>query len=502
MKKSWNWGKKGQFALNAAILTASSMAMRLLSMAFTAYLSNKIGAEGVGVYQLLLSVYSFGVTLSIGGVGLASTRLAADQLARGRPAGARSAVAKCVCIGLFCSLLACALLFWGADRAAEAWFHSKISGLPLRALALSLPFMAAAAALSGYFTAVRRVAKSASAQILEHLTHILAASALLTLAAPRGLEPACLALAAGGALSELCSFLYLFFLYRRDIRRLGPGDAGQKVPYRRALSICLPVGLSSLVRSAINTAKQIMVPVGLEKHGVGCDLALAQYGAIRGMAMPILQFPSALLAACSSLLIPEITEEAVRGGRGRINRLTGRVFQITLLFSVGAAAILFVYARPLSMAFYRDPQAAHFLRILAPIVVIMYLDDMTDALLKGLDQQARLAKINVAESFLSLLLLAWLLPALGIYGYLACLFFSEIFNGALSVNCLMEQTGLRLRWGDWLLRPALCAGGACWLARRLAPGDPLWAVPLACGLYLLLLALFLPRRAPACPEKG
>ena len=56
MKKSWNWGKKGQFALNAAILTASSMAMRLLSMAFTAYLSTKIGAEGVGVYQFLLAV--------------------------------------------------------------------------------------------------------------------------------------------------------------------------------------------------------------------------------------------------------------------------------------------------------------------------------------------------------------------------------------------------------------------------------------------------------------
>lgn len=495
MGRTWSWGKKGQFALNAAILTASSMAMRLLGMAFTAYLSNKIGAEGVGVYQLLLSVYSFGVTLSIGGVGLASTRLAADQLARGRPAGARSAVFKCACIGLVCSLLASALLFWGADKAAAAWFHGKISGLPLRALALSLPFMAAASALSGYFTAVRRAVKSASAQILEQLTHMLAASALLTVAAPRGLEPACLALAAGSVLSEICSFLYLLLLYRQDIRRLGRGGSEEAVPYRRALSICLPVGLSSLVRSAINMAKQIMVPIGLEKHGVNCDLALAQYGAIRGMAMPILQFPSALLTACSSLLIPEITEESVRGGQKRINRLTSRVFQITLLFSVGTAGILFVYAQPLSMAFYRDPQAAHFLRILAPIVVIMYLDDMTDALLKGLDQQARLARINIAESFLSLLLLAGLLPSLGIYGYLACLFFSEIFNGALSVNCLIEKTGLKLRWGAWLLRPALCAAAACWLARRLAPGDPLWAVPLACGLYLLLLVLTARRRS-------
>lgn len=493
--------KKGRFFANAAVLTASSMAMRLLGMGFTAYLSHKIGAEGMGIYQLLLSVYSFGVTLSIGGVGLAATRLVAEQLAQGNAGGARSAVARCASFGVFCSLLAAALLFYGAKPACALWFHDKISPLPLQILAFSLPFMAAAAALSGYFTAVRRVSKSASAQILEQLTHMLTAAALLNLAAPRGLEPACLALAAGGALSEVCSFGYLFLLYRWDIRQLSQGGRHGTTPFRRVLSICLPVGCSSLVRSAINTAKQMMVPVGLERHGVDCDQALAQYGVIRGMAMPILQFPSALLAACSSLLIPEIAEQAVQGGQRPIERLVARVFRVTLLFSVGTAGILFTYSAPLSAALYRDPQAAHFLRLLAPIVVIMYLDDMTDAILKGLDRQRRLAGINIAESLLSLGLLLFLLPAIGIYGYLACLFFSELFNGALSIRCLVQETGLRLQWEEWLVRPALCSAIACLVSRRLLAQSPLWAIPFACCLYLLLLRLFAPAENPRHKRK-
>lgn len=500
MELAGKLGKKGRFFANAAVLTASSMAMRLLGMGFTAYLSQKIGAEGMGVYQLLLSVYAFGVTLSIGGVGLAATRLVAEELARGNAGGARSAVARCAAFGVLCSLLAAALLFYGAKPACARWFHHKISPLPLQVLAFSLPFMSAAAALSGYFTAVRRVSKSASAQILEQLTHILAASALLNLAAPRGLEPACLALAAGGAFSEVCSFCYLFLLYRRDLRRLSRSRGGQAAPVRRVLSICLPVGCSSLIRSAINTAKQMMVPLGLERHGVDCGQALAQYGMIRGMAMPILQLPSALLAACSSLLIPEIAERAVLGGRQPIRQLVSRVFRVTLLFSLGAAGILFTYAPQLSAALYREPQAAHFLRLLAPIVVIMYLDDMTDAILKALDQQRRLAGINIAESLLSLGLLASLLPAVGIYGYLACLFFSELFNGALSIRCLVRQTGLRLQWEQWLLRPALCSAAACLFSRRLLARSPFWAIPFAACLYLLLLRLLVLERPRAPAE--
>ncbi len=479
--------KARKFLLNTIILTGTSMLLRTVGVSFTIYISNKVGSEGVGVYQLLISVYSFAVTMATAGIGLTSTRMVADQLVRGSPAGARSAVRKCFAFSLLCSLAASALLFFGADAITAAWFHGKVSSLPLEVLSVSLPFMAVAAVLSGYFTAVRRVVKSASAQILEQFVHIGVAVALLTWVAPAGIEPACLSLVVGGALSEICSCLYLFILYRLDQRRLRTGGQPATATMRRILSIALPVGLSSLVRSGINTFKQVMVPIRLEKHGVSCDLALSQYGVIRGMVMPVLQFPSALLASFSSLLIPEITENDIQGRGGHINYMVGRIFKTTLLFSVCVGGILFTYADELSYAIYQDAQVARFLRLLAPIVIIMYLDDIVDAILKGLDQQSRLAGINILESVLSAILLWVLLPHVGIYGYLIVLYFSEILNGSLSILCLIRTTHFRLRWFGWLAVPVACIYCACTITRRLIPQGVVCSIVFAVCLYLLML---------------
>lgn len=248
--------KARKFLLNTLILTATSLFLRTLGMGFSVYISNKIGAEGMGIYQLLLSIYSFGVTLSLAGVSLATTRLVTEQLTHSSAQGARRAVFRCFLYSLVGSLLAACLLFLGAEPITNAWFHRKISPLPLRLLALSLPFMAGAAAYSGYFTAVRRVAKGAAAQVLEQLSHMGITVALFTWIAPQGLEPACLALVIGGALSEVCSFFCLLILYRLDSRHLIGSAPANGPALHQILSICLPVGLSSLVRSAINTAKQ------------------------------------------------------------------------------------------------------------------------------------------------------------------------------------------------------------------------------------------------------
>mgnify|MGYP001861069222 CR=1 FL=1 len=134
--------KARAFLLNTMILTGTSLLLRTVGVTFTVYISNKVGAEGVGVYQLLMAVYAFGVTMATAGLGLTSTRMVADQLVRGSPRGARAAVIRCCLCGLSASLAACILLFFGAPAITTACFHGKISPLPLQVLALSLPFVA------------------------------------------------------------------------------------------------------------------------------------------------------------------------------------------------------------------------------------------------------------------------------------------------------------------------------------------------------------------------
>ena len=78
---------------NAALLTGSDVVLRLAGMGLRIYLANALGGEGMGLYQLVLAVYSLFVTLATAGVSAASTRLMAEELA-GRPARARGMLAR------------------------------------------------------------------------------------------------------------------------------------------------------------------------------------------------------------------------------------------------------------------------------------------------------------------------------------------------------------------------------------------------------------------------
>ena len=52
------------FFVNAMIMTATSMTANGAGVWFNLYVSERLGAESMGIYQLILSVYTFTVTLA------------------------------------------------------------------------------------------------------------------------------------------------------------------------------------------------------------------------------------------------------------------------------------------------------------------------------------------------------------------------------------------------------------------------------------------------------
>lgn len=59
--------KKATFIKNAFILTATSLLLRTIGIFFRIYMSNKVGAEGMGLYQLIFSIYVLGSTFATSG---------------------------------------------------------------------------------------------------------------------------------------------------------------------------------------------------------------------------------------------------------------------------------------------------------------------------------------------------------------------------------------------------------------------------------------------------
>ena len=134
---------------------------------------------------------------------------------------------------------------------------------------------------------------------------------------------------------------------------------------------------------------------------------------------------------------------------------------------------MFFLSGELGEVLYHSAEVGDFIRRLAPLVPIMYLDTATDGMLKGLGQQVYSMNVNIADALISVIAVALLVPRIGIAGYLVTIYITELFNASLSILRLLKISGFRPRLASLLLRPLLAAVGAAALARLLFSLFPL-----------------------------
>ncbi|MBS4917694.1 MAG: polysaccharide biosynthesis protein [Clostridiales bacterium] len=491
--------KKRAFLISGLVMTATALFLKTVDISYTVYISNKIGAEGMGLYQLIVSVYCLFITVSTSGISLAVTRLTTEESAKGNENTARYAMRKCVALSMLLSVTAGSVLFCSAGLIGNQWLADSRTVLSLRVLAFALPFLAVSSCFNGYFLAKRRVVKSSAAQIFEQFAGMAATILVITLFMPDSLEYACCAIVIGSVASEVLSCLFVFLLYCFEKRKVGTDQPTKRGVFKRIFAIILPVSASSYLRNGLITLENTMIPAGLKKHGASTEGSLSVFGMLKGMVMPILFFPAAFLSSFTSLLIPEISEANAVKNKRRISSIASRAFQITLLFSIVMTSIYICFSDELGLAIYHSKDCGHLLKLLAPLVPLMYLDNVVDGMLKGLGEQLSTLRTNTIDSVIRIGLIWWLIPMKGVEGYLIVLYFSNVLNSLLSISRLVKVSQIKLNVSCWILRPALCAALSSLsvsLSFRLIPhflSQPAWFMAIEqIVATLLLYALLLP----------
>ena len=288
---------KKRLIVNTALLTGASLLMRCIGMVFQAWLAGRIGAAGIGLYQLVMSVELLATTFAISGIRFAVTRLVAEEIGLGRGGGVGGAMSRCAAYSLVFGAAACVILYLFAEPIGFLWIGDARTVMSLRILAFGLPFIALSSVLSGYFTACGRIWKPS----LVHLLEQLACAGLVVLflgRAPEGdIERSCAAVASGVTAADMLSLGLMLCFYLGDRRRHAERGGGSVRLTARMFGVALPLAVSAYARSALSTLEHLLVPRGFRRSGLSADAALAGYGVIQGMAMPIIGFPSCLLGA-------------------------------------------------------------------------------------------------------------------------------------------------------------------------------------------------------------
>lgn len=418
--------------VNTALMTSASLLMRCIAMGFQGYLSGRIGAAGIGLYQLVMSVELLASTFAISGIRFAVTRLVSEELGMGRAGGVHGAMVRSALYALIFGSAAMLLLTRFAEPVGFLWIGDARTVMSLRILAFGLPCLALSSVISGYFTACGRIWKPSLVHLIEQCAVVVFVALFLERAPEGDIELSCAAVCAGVTASDMLSLALMLAFYLGDRRKYG-SRTGENIRLTgRMLSVALPLAVSAYARSALSTLEHLLVPRGFRKSGLSADAALAGYGVIQGMAMPVLSFPSCLLSSLAENVIPELTGAQVRGEREKIRREVRSLLTMSLLFAIAVAFALFVTSDFIGSALFASSEAGKYIRLLAPLIPAMYVDMVVDGCLKGLGQQVWSMGINILDAGLGVLLVYTLLPIGALDAYIGIIYFNELLNLALS----------------------------------------------------------------------
>jgi len=489
-----------RFFYNGIMLTAVGIAMRTVALFFNSFVTQTIGAEGMGLYTIVMTVYGFAVTFATSGISLTVTRLVASAKGEGREEDTKRILLGAILYALAFSLLATLVLFFGSSVIAVRILDDVRAENALRILAPSLIPLSLVSVFSGYFVGVRRVSCNAITQILGQIFKITATVWLVIRAMPMTVERAALSLSLGTTVTEILAFFVIFIEFLIDRRKFeAKGNVGADV--RSVASMAVPLGISAYIRQALLTLEHILIPKRLRTRGDTLSESLSAYGTLHGMALPMILYPMVTLSSFAGLLVPEFAERSSSGDSESMRRIASRAFGVTLIYATLASATLYVFSEELGYVVYNSSSAGKFIAVLAPVIPIMYLDHVTDSVLKGIGEHVYSMWVNITDSLLSVALVWILIPKMGIMGYAVCIIAMEAYNFILSAVRLLKRIKFKISLTETLLLPLVSAVVSSLFVKELfisagKQTSPLWlvleivfSVCIFAGVYRILILL-------------
>lgn len=439
--------------------------MRGIGMVFNIYVANKIGSEAVGIFSLIMSVYSFAITISTSGLGIACTCTVSEDFAKKNYFSAFKSVKTCMIFGIILSIGVSIFILILSPIISNLFLKDMVSPKPLYVITLGLPLISISSVIGGYLSAVGKSFKSAISQGLELTIKMVFTYILLR--NTKNVEDACIALMLADVISEFFSFSLNIIFYKVDKRKYFEKRSIPVLMKRRIFKIAFPIGITSCIRSGLSSLKQFLIPIRLELSGLSYSMAVSKYGLINGMVMPILMFASVFINSFSSLLIPEFSRLLAGGNHKRLITICNAIFNLTFLFSICVCGIFIFFSNDISFAVYQNLEPAVWIKFFASLIIFMYIDSIIDGMLKGINQHVSVMCCNILDLIVTITIIYFIVPELGMTGYILSICVSEILNFTISAIQLKKKINFKIDFLNFVIRPILACIIAFFVVRFL-----------------------------------
>lgn len=379
--------KKETIIYGTTVLITTNLTVKVMSLVYRGILIRLIGAEGLGLTELMMPLFSFLLVVASLGVPLAISNFISAE----REASRIMSILKTGTVLLLINSTAVTVLFcllfpflkdhiFTDDRIIWGFI----------ALIPSVFIISVFSALRGYFQGSHRSSIIGKSQVVEQIFRIVCGTAIVFLFLSRGypLSIILIGLSIATFIAETCGGIYLLIRYKRDKTPV-KGHFKKKIAVKM-LQVGTPITLSRLVVSLTVACQAILIPKALIAGGATLSEAATFFGLFSGVALTVLHLPAVITSALTTPLIPAIVAADSQHNKMLLNRRIAKSLCFTTFTALPILALLYYYATPVCKILFASPEAGPMLSLLCLGGIFLYLQYPVIAVLQGLNRFRRI----------------------------------------------------------------------------------------------------------------
>ena len=475
-------------------VTAISVATRLISFIFKIYISRKLGAEIMGVYQICLSVFMLFVSLAASGLPVTLSRFTAETQATGNIRRQRASVSTALLLSLMISITVCTVFYCFPSLLNYIFTDKRCADLFI----ILLPTMITTSVYTisrGWFWGKKDFFIFSVTEAADELIKIIMCGILIScLGGVIALE---YSLAYAMLISDVVIAVTLAVLFFVKGGRLASPTLSKPI-----IKSATPLTVTRMCGSVMSTFISLVLPSILI---ASCNLtsaqATAEFGRATGMVMPLILAPSSVIGSLSVVIIPEIAARNASSDTS-INRTLTKALNFTCIVASAAFIVFAGCGETIGTLLYDDTAVGSYLAAASAIVFPISINGIVVSMLNSFGKENQ-TFISHVIGYVFLVAAILILPRYtGIYGYFISIFIFHTITMIANLAFLGKRVPLTARSSLKCLMPVglslIIAIGVRIMSKAIMPIGEIaaCAISMICGAIVLYIALALLKMAP------
>lgn len=451
---------KKNFVNGTIILMLAGFIVKIFGFVYRIYLSNLIGAEGMGLFQLISPIYSLIILTLTSGVSVAVSKIIAEELAIKRYQNLKRITSIALALVVVGGIVISIGMFISINFIVNNVLKDQRTYYSMLLLIPCIPVIAAASAIKGYFYGMQNVTPTAISQIVEQIVKIVIVMGMASFFVNVSLAYACALATVGMAFGEIANLIVLYIIYKKkpfiSYKVISKKNVLKKRYILRTLiRVSTPISFNRFITSIMSAIELILIPHMLLAGGLNYQTSIEEYGKLTGMAMPLIFFPALVTSSLATTLVPAISEALSLKNFKSVNYRISKSIQFTFILGFLFTSIFIIYPQEISDLVYRNENISDILYQLSFTCIFVYLQQTLLGILNGLDKQG-ISLANSTIGYIIRIAFVYLfIPSYGIKGYVWGIIVSLACVCILNLNTIIKTTGMMLDFRNWIIKPLL-----------------------------------------------